>query len=265
MVRQFIYGPFQSRRLGLSLGVNILENKKICTYNCVYCEIGHTEKENIVPPTYKIVKSPKGQFSKELNLMLKFTPNLDSITFGYNGETTLNSEIDSFLRIARKVRDKRKWESKKPKLTLFTNSSTIHLKEIRKKIVDFDLILAKLDAGNQKDFSRTNRPHLEVPSIEVIIDSLTEIRKEKSDKTELALQTLLYNSYDKSEGNNSNQRNIKSLVKAIRKIKPNIVQIYSIARIPAEPFVYSIDDEKKDIAEKLRKIINDDSIKIDIF
>ncbi|MEJ2251414.1 MAG: radical SAM protein [Candidatus Lokiarchaeota archaeon] len=264
MVREYIYGPFRSRRLGLSLGVNILREKKICTFNCVYCEIGCTHAENLVSPAYTINKTLNSKFAKELESMLRLSPNLDSITFGYNGETTLNPEIDKFLEQARKVRDKI-WNQKKPRLSLFTNSSTMHLKNVRSKIKNFDLILAKLDAGNQEDFLRTCRPHKEVLHISEIIDSLAKLRKEKPNNTRLAIQTLFYNSYKDFE-NNTNNINIETLAYAIKKIKPEIVQIYSIARIPAEYYVYSIDlGQKNEIVEKFKKIINNNSIEINFY
>ena len=58
MPREYTNGPFQSRRLGLSLGVNVLANYKLCTYNCVYCEIGLTKKDNLVSPNHKIQLPP---------------------------------------------------------------------------------------------------------------------------------------------------------------------------------------------------------------
>ena len=97
MPREYTYGPFQSRRLGLSLGVNVLSNYKLCTFNCVYCEIGLTVKDNLVSPKYRINLPPSPNFRKELISILKFFPHLNSITFGYNGEPTLNENLLDFL------------------------------------------------------------------------------------------------------------------------------------------------------------------------
>lgn len=73
MPRINTYGPFQSRRLGLSLGVNILSNHKICTYNCAYCELGLTNRDQIVSPEYRLKKKPTLNFRKEL--IYNLTPN----------------------------------------------------------------------------------------------------------------------------------------------------------------------------------------------
>ena len=266
MPREYTYGPFRSRRLGLSLGVNVLGNYKLCTYNCVYCEIGLTKKENLVSPEYRINLPPSSNFRKELKSILTYVPHLNSITFGYNGEPTLNENLLDFFEIAADVRSELNWTNQRPLLTLFTNSSILHDKKIRDRVKKFDLILAKLDAANEKDFKRVNRPHHETPKIETIIDSLAELRKEIPRENKLAIQILVFNSYNENFIPNINSKNIYDLAHALKKIQPNIVQIYSTARIPAEYFVYAIDDEKKrDIATIFKEIINNDKIEINIY
>ncbi|TXT59768.1 MAG: hypothetical protein BAJALOKI2v1_170022 [Promethearchaeota archaeon] len=263
MPREFTYGPFKSRRLGLSLGVNILRKHKFCTYNCVYCEIGNTRNEHLVSPNHIIDIKPQNKFKKELHSILKHFPHLDSITFGYNGETTLNKNIDEFVRIAKDVRESLSWKDEPPNLTLFTNSSTLFMERIRKKIADFDVILAKLDVGTEEDFLRTNRPHKNVPKLHKIINSLGKLKQELKEGHKLVIQILIYNSYKEDFLANNNPSNISALADALNKIKPSVVQIYSVARIPAEYFVYSIDNqEKQKIVFKLKKLIDDNSIKV---
>ena len=164
-MREYTYGPFQSRRLKLSLGVDILPKCKKCTYDCVYCEIGPTGKRALVSPEFRIKAPPSNNFRKELFDILKHVPHLNSITFGYNGETTLNENVLDFLKIAKEVRSKINWTFEKPTLTIFTNSSTLHHQEIREKLTHFELVLAKLDAAVQKDFELTNRPHEKTPPV----------------------------------------------------------------------------------------------------
>ena len=76
-MRTYTYGLFQSRRLGLSLGVNVLANYKLCTYNCVYCEIGLTKHDKLVSPNYKISLPPLSNFRKELISILSYVPHLN--------------------------------------------------------------------------------------------------------------------------------------------------------------------------------------------
>ncbi len=263
MPREYTYGPFQSRRLGLSLGVDILPRYKLCTFNCVYCEIGPTGKNQLVSPNYRINLPPSPNFRKELKSILKFVPHLNSITFGYNGEPTLNENILDFLKIALEVRDELNWTYEKPKLTLFTNSSTLIFDEIRERVKQFELVLAKLDVATKVDFTLSNRPHPETPKIETIIDSIVKLKKEMPNEHKLAIQCLFYNSYREEFISNNNVENIKKLAYAIKRIKPDLVQIYSTARIPAEYFVFAIDDERKrEIIKIFNEIIQNDKIKI---
>jgi wyosine [tRNA(Phe)-imidazoG37] synthetase (radical SAM superfamily) len=224
----------------------------------VYCEIGKTEKQNLVSADYKIDLPPQPTFRKELNSVLKHFPHLDSISFsGYYGEPTLNIHLAEFLAIARKVRDKRTWDGNRPDLTLFTNSSTFHKKRIRNIAGQFDVVLAKLDAGTQNDYLRTVRPHRDIISIEKIITSISKLKSEMPHKNKLILQCLLYNSYKDNFQSNANERNINALAEAINKIKPDGVQIYSIARAPAEYFVYALGKSKLEhIAHKLKNLTN---------
>jgi wyosine [tRNA(Phe)-imidazoG37] synthetase (radical SAM superfamily) len=260
MPREYTYGPFNSRRLGLSLGVDILPNYKLCTYNCVYCEIGPTYQ--VVSPEDRIKAPPSLNFRKELKDILKYVPHLDSITFGYNGEPTLNDNLLDFYKVAFDVRNEFKWDKDPPLITLFTNSSTLYLEEIRERVKHFDFVLAKLDAATDKDLRTTNRPHKDCPDILTIADSLVKLRKEMPNK-KLAIQCLISKSYRDDFSSNNNNENIEQLAYLIKEINPNIVQLYSIARIPSEYFVYAIDEERKrEIVKILRELINNDYIEI---
>ena len=265
-MRQYTYGPFNSRRLGLSLGINILLNYKICTYDCVYCEIGETKKKNLVSPECRINLPPTPSFRNELKSILKYVPHLKSLSFtGYQGEPTLNVNLLDFYKVAFDVRNELKWEGAPPLLTLFTNSSTMFINEIRDRVKHFDLVLAKIDAATDRDLKQTNRPHTECPDINRIVKSLVKLRKDMPDK-KLAIQSLISNSYNKNYYSNNNPENIKQLAELITIIKPDIVQLYSIARIPSEYFVYAIDeDRKREIVKILRELINNDNIEINYY
>ncbi len=264
MPRFYTYGPFNSRRLGLSLGVDILPKTKYCTFDCVYCEIGNTI--NLVSPYYVIQQPPTHNFYKELIELLPYFPNLDSITFGYNGEPTLNKYLLEYLEITKKVRKKVSWQNNPPRITLFTNSSTLFRNEIRTKVSQFEYILAKVDAGIESVYRWANRPHNDVPKLSVIIDSLINLRKEKPVNHVLTLQCLIYNTYESDLKSNNSADNIENLALAIKKIRPDKVQIYSVARIPSEHLVYSIDNKRKqEIINILKNYVNIDTISINYF
>ena len=263
MPREYTYGPFPSRRLGLSLGVDVLPKIKTCTFDCVYCEIGNTT--HLVSPQFRINSPPSPKFEKELRGILKYFPHLDSITFGYNGEPTLNENLMEFYDIALKVRNDLNWTGTPPHLTLFTNSSTLHFEDIQDRVMNFEVVIAKLDVATQADYMRTNRPHALCPENSKIIDSLIDLRK-KMISNKLVLQCLMLNSHHEKYTPNFNENNIEKLAFAIKKIKPDEVQIYSLARIPAEYFVFSIDEEQKNqIKNVFNRIIDNKNIVISYF
>ena len=264
MPRQYTYGPFRSRRLGLSLGIDILPKNKLCTYNCVYCEIGPTKE--VVSPEFRIKLPPTSDFRNELKSILKYVPHLKSLSFtGYQGEPTLNENLLDFYSIILDVRRDLKWTDEPPLITLFTNSSTLYSSEVRERVKHFDLVLAKLDAATENDFISTNRPHKDNPDVKTIVESLVKLRKDMPNK-KLAIQCLVYNSYREDFISNDNKENIKQLAYAIKKIKPDIVQLYSIARIPSEYFVFAIDEKrKKQIVKTFKEIINNDLIEINYY
>ncbi len=268
MVKGETFGPIQSRRLKLSLGVDVLPSCKKCTFNCVYCEIGPSEiqKNQLVSPHFRLKNPPSPSFRQELRSKLAYLPNLNSITFGYNGEPTLNENIIDFLNIAKEVREEIKWPQDPPKLTLFTNSTTLIFPEIRERVKQFELVLAKLDSATEVDFKRTNCPHHEVANINATIDALAQTKKEMPKEHKFAVQCLIYRSYRNDFVSNDNAENVEKLARAIKKIKPDMVQVYSIARVPAQPFVFAIDEEKKkEIVKKMREILNNDAIEINYY
>ncbi|MBA7523889.1 hypothetical protein ES705_16023 [subsurface metagenome] len=264
MPRQYTYGPFRSRRLGLSLGIDILPKNKLCTYNCVYCEIGPTKE--VVSPEFRIKLPPTSDFRNELKSILKYVPHLKSLSFtGYQGEPTLNENLLDFYSIILDVRRDLKWTDEPPLITLFTNSSTLYSSEVRERVKHFDLVLAKLDAATENDFISTNRPHKDNPDVKTIVESLVKLRKDMPNK-KLAIQCLISKSYREDFISNDNKENIKQLAYAIKKIKPDIVQLYSIARIPSEYFVFAIDEKrKKQIVKTFKEIINNDLIEINYY
>ncbi len=264
MPRQYTYGPFRSRRLGLSLGIDILPKNKLCTYNCVYCEIGPTKE--VVSPEYRIKASPSSNFRKELQGILKYVPHLKSLSFtGYQGEPTLNENLLDFYAITLDVRRDLKWTDEPPLITLFTNSSTLYSSEVRERVKHFDLVLAKLDAATKNDLISTNRPHKDCLDINIVVDSLVKLRKDMPNK-KLAVQCLIYNSYIEDFISNDNKENIEQLAYAIKKIKPDIVQLYSIARIPSEYWIFAIDEKRmKQIVKTFKEIINNDLIEINYY
>lgn len=242
-MKSFFFGPVFSRRFGNSLGIDILPEKKTCTFDCLYCEVGRARR--IVPiQRVSLFKNEIERFKKELQAILRSHISITSLTFaGYMGEPTLNKNLKDFASAAREVRDA---ENQDIPLTILTNSSTIKLKEVQEVLKEFDQIVAKLDAYKQNLFEMINRPHLSVPPIEEIIYTLVRFNKSLQDSKKLFIQTLFI-------PENACHKNVDNLARAYSEIEPWKIQIYTIARSPAFPFVKHLPFQKlEQIARKIK-------------
>ncbi|MEX2684607.1 MAG: hypothetical protein Q6373_023755 [Candidatus Sigynarchaeota archaeon] len=253
---RFTFGPIHSRRLGMSLGINILapldEQKKRCTFNCTYCEIGRSKHDELVPVTFRYNNTDIAQFRAEVEPPIANLPEIDSATFGYMGETTLASGLEQYLAIAREIKEAHPRPDGGPRLSVFTNSSTLGDPGIRHVLAKFDFVMAKLDCALQPLFLKVNRPDRSVPPVATIIENIAllcqEIRKNPSHQ--LAIQTLLFKSMNPGTPSNMDEENLAALADAYDRIEPHVVQIYSVARDPAENGIYAFSAKDK---ERLRQ------------
>ncbi|TFF86616.1 MAG: radical SAM protein [Promethearchaeota archaeon] len=242
-----IYGPFLSRRLGLSLGVDLLFQQKFktCTYDCVYCEIGFTKKVGLssINKRIKLEENTVNEIIERLKIVLNNERSIDSITIGYFGEPTL---IDNLDTIVDQIKNSRNEANLNAPISIFTNSSTISNDLVRKNLSKTDRVIAKLDAADQNTFLRINRPHKTVPKISKIIDGLKKY-KINYKENKLIIQTLLIEGKYK----NTDYKNLKQLSAAFDLIKPDLIQLYSISRTPADKNVKYINkkhlNELKDV------------------
>ena len=257
---KFIYlgGPYFSRRLGVSLGVNILKDFKICTFNCKYCEIGKTAKENFVSVSTTLsFERDCDEYSREIERMLIEYPEIDSITFGYYGEPTLAGDLKYLAMLTRDIKKKSLGEKEKPLLSIFTNSSAIFIEDVRDALHQFDQIIFKLDCITEEDFQYFNQPHPTTPNIIEIIkgirDFIVILRNNKS-KSKVIIQSLFMKESN-SERSNYSKEKFKDYIKIINEIKPDVVHIYSVSRSPAfkeiKPITLEEKMEIKDLAQKL--------------
>lgn len=261
----FVYGPFQSRRLGLSLGINLLGDKKKCTFNCVYCEIGRSKVDELVPISYRYDSQESfDKFLEEIMLPLKNIRELDSATFGYMGETTLASNLKTYRDLVIKLRDELSRDGNSPRISIFTNSTTIGDPQVLETLAGFDLVMAKLDAATPALFKAVNRPHPSVPDVPTIIEHLATLKEKMSEINPdgtLAIQTLVFNSSDSRFPSNATEGAVEDLIAAYKRIKPHFIQVYTVARQPAEKGIYAISaSQKENLAGKLTRAL--DPVKI---
>ena len=223
-----IYGPVYSWRLGVSLGIDPLKPPKTCTFNCIYCQLGKTIKKVSKPedsPSYVSVE----KIVKDLKETLKRVDigNIDYLTFSGAGEPTLNPNL------AKIVREIRRLVNDKP-IAILTNSSLLDRETVRENLRKIDLVIAKLDAPNQKLLKRINRPSKGI-TLDSIIEGLKKFRKETNAK--LAIQTMFIKSTAKNRSFNTEKNVVEGLVKIIEKISPDEVQINIPTRPPSESHI----------------------------
>jgi wyosine [tRNA(Phe)-imidazoG37] synthetase (radical SAM superfamily) len=206
-----VYGPIRSRRLGLSLGINLLPTGyKLCSFDCVYCHYGHTDVKSLSGDARDLPWS--SDVLREVRAALHKYPNIDTITFSGNGEPTLHP---AFFKIAAEVRDLRDELAPNVKLALFSNATTAHRAHVREALALFDLPMLKLDAGDPQTLAAINRPAPEV-SWEQIVEGLGQTPN-------LVIQSVLID----GEVSNVKGAAFKAWIETLARLKPSRVQIYS--------------------------------------
>ncbi len=225
---KYLFGPVPSRRLGMSLGVDLVP-RKVCSLDCVYCEVGKTTKLT----TDRLEYVPFNKVRDELSHFFDNNPDPDYITFSGSGEPTLNIRIGDVLNLVKRL---------KPDIpvAVLTNGTLLSDRDVRNEIKNADVVLPSLDAATQDMFNRLNRPAPGL-NIENYIQGLIDFRKEYKGKIYLEIFLLPDYNYDNNE--------FDELKKAIQKIKPDSVQLNTLDR-PG-----TISDLKPVTREQLEKVI----------
>jgi wyosine [tRNA(Phe)-imidazoG37] synthetase (radical SAM superfamily) len=211
-----IYGPVNSRRLGWSLGVNLLPSeKKACPFNCVYCQYGWTDYHSLKLKRYE--KIPSVQQVKEAvkAALEKLNPRPAYITFSGNGESTIHPDFGLIVDYINEIRDKL---APHVRTAILSNSATVSDPSIRESLSMLDVRILKLDCGNKKLFNRYNQP---CPGIDLdsIIEGLSRLPG-------VILQTL----FSKGQRGNFSPDHIANWIARLKKIQPVSVQVYSLDR-----------------------------------
>lgn len=207
-----IYGPIRSKRLGRSLGINLLPmDKKVCSFNCIYCHYGPTIIKTVNPEGIHFPSIE--EVIKEVERVLKNDKEFDYLTFSGNGEPMLHPDFSTIVEEIKSLRDK--YRPGIP-IALLTNSSLTSDKEKLKAALLVDFPVFKLDCGDSITFRKVNDPH---PTIEIgeIINTLSSLK-------EITLQTLLLG----GRVENYRGKAFKNWLEAVNLIKPRKIQLYSL-------------------------------------
>jgi len=220
MVTQYVFGPVPSRRLGRSLGVDLVPFKT-CSYDCIYCQLARTTCKTIERKEWVPLKDVIEQ------LKAKLPTNPDYITLSGSGEPTLYSRTGELFEQIKQI-------SSIP-IAVLTNGSLLWQPEVRQSILKADLIVPSLDAGCEEIFQKINRPHPEI-TFDVMLEGLVQLRREY--KGQYWLEVFL------SAGINTMEDEINRLADCVRRIGPDKVQLNTVTRPPTEDFARTVSPAK---------------------
>jgi wyosine [tRNA(Phe)-imidazoG37] synthetase (radical SAM superfamily) len=213
---KYCFGPVNSRRFGISLGVDLLPYKT-CSLNCVYCECGETTALTSARGEYV----PTDDVITELDAYLSGAPRLDAVTFSGSGEPTLHVGIG---RIINHV----KTRFPRYKIVVLSNGTMFWDRDVRQSIAEADIVVPSLDAVSPGAFARICRPADDITP-EKVVDGLIRFRKEFRGKIYLEIFIV--------PGVNDNKEELARLKEACLRINPDKIQINSLDRPGAEPWV----------------------------
>ncbi len=206
---KYLFGPVPSRRLGMSLGVDLVPHK-VCSLNCVYCECGKTTSLTIKRDEYINVE----EVIKELTDFFENKPNPDYITFSGAGEPTLNSGIGRIIEFIK---------AEKPNIpvAVLTNGTLLSNKELRLELLNADVVLPSLDAATKSAFIKIDRPNSKI-NIDDYINGIIDFSNEFNGK--IWLEVFILPNY------NNDTENLDALKEVFLKIKPEVIQINTLDR-----------------------------------
>ncbi|MEA2081380.1 MAG: radical SAM protein [Elusimicrobiota bacterium] len=219
MKNKYLFGPVPSRRLGLSLGIDLVP-LKTCSFNCIYCECGATTRLTVSRREYV----PTEKVIKELDNFLSAKPELDFITFAGSGEPTLHSKIGDIIAF---IKD----SYPQYKVCVLTNGSLFHLKSVRDSLKRADKVIPSLDAASVSVWKKLNRPHPAL-NLKKLIKGLEIFSRDYAG--DYAVEVFI------APGVNDSREELAKLKKALIKINPSSVQLNSLARPGAETSVSGV-------------------------
>ena len=236
-----IYGPVNSRRLGSSLGINVLSpDEKICNFNCVYCQYGWTkinadnsaDNSNFIEVVHILSAVEKALFA--------LSPSPNYITFSGNGEATLHPDFDNIVDGVIKLRNEYATSSK---TAILSNSMGAIDPEIRNSLSKLDFRIMKLDCGDGQLFKIYNRPLIPT-KLDSIVHGLSLLEN-------VTIQTL----FTSGTHGNSDEKYVEKWIDKLKIIKPIDVQIYTLDRGYPSDKIYPVTlDWLQDLEQRLKKL-----------
>ena len=222
LFHEIIFGPVRSRRLGLSLGINLLPvNTKLCTFNCIYCECGWTPGIKAGTPQFPSRQEVHSFLERRLLELAAENYLPDAITFAGNGEPTMHPEFSEIIDDTLQLRDR---ISPQTSVAVLSNATMIHHPTVFGALQKIDKNILKLDAGHAHLFNLINNPP-EPTDFEALLKALERF------EGKLIIQSIFLRGRFKGEFvDNTSSSEVDAWIELLRKIRPQQVMIYPIAR-----------------------------------
>lgn len=219
-IEEIIYGPLSSRRLGVSLGVNVLPlEQKQCSFNCAYCQLGWTLRRRAAAPRFPTPAQIGQALREQLRRLRREKAKLDRITFSGNGEPTSHPQFEEIVKEVASIRDDLYpgvW------IAVLTNGAHLDRPDVVRGLNQTDERIVKLDAGNEPMFRRLNKPDPGV-TLRRVVDGMSKLRS-------LTLQTM----FVAGTTDNSTPDEVESWLAQVERTRPSWLQLYSLDRVPAD-------------------------------
>jgi wyosine [tRNA(Phe)-imidazoG37] synthetase (radical SAM superfamily) len=217
----YLFGPVPSRRLGRSLGVDLIP-RKTCPFDCIYCEVGPTTRKTSQRLDYQAEA-----IMAELAAYLRQGPPLDYITLTGSGEPTLNLGLGKILRQIKALSD--------TPVAVLTSGALLHLPEVRAELQAADLVLPSLDAAREESFQAINRPLPGYP-LSRLLEGLEAFRREYPGQIWLEILLL--------KGLNDTAAELEALHRTLRRLAPDKVQLNTAVRPGVEAHIHPLNQQE---------------------
>jgi wyosine [tRNA(Phe)-imidazoG37] synthetase (radical SAM superfamily) len=223
----YVFGPVPSRRLGRSLGIDLVP-PKTCTYDCVYCQLGRTTQKTMERKSWISIED----VISELKSKLATKP--DYITLSGSGEPTLNQDCGRLIEEIKKITN--------IPVAVITNGSLLFKQEVRNALLGADIVMPSLDAGDEEIFKKINRPCGDI-TFAKMLQGLIDFRREFKGKYWLEVFFVA--------GLNDSDNDVEKITECIKKIRPDKVHLNTVSRPPAENVKAVSSKRLQEIAKKI--------------
>ncbi|MGB3479053.1 MAG: radical SAM protein [bacterium] len=234
METKYTYGPVPSRRLGFSLGIDLIPFK-YCSFDCIYCQLGKTTNKTIARKEY----FPPQKILKDVKAIIKKSGNIDYLTFSGSGEPTLHSGIGYLIGELKKI-------TKIP-VAVLTNSSLLFMPDVQEELSNADVVLPTLCGTTQEIFNKINRPIPDI-NIQKVIRGLIDFRQLYKGRIWLEIMLI--------KGLNDEQLNLDKLRMVVEKIAPDRIHLNTVVRPPSEKYALPLSIDE---LQRIEKIFGDNA------